>query len=33
VTDWEQNGLSIRNVTSLAEVPNVNEGGGSDILH
>jgi len=34
VTDWEQNGLSILNVNSHAELPNVNEGGGgSDILH
>jgi len=33
ITDCKQNGLSVRNVTSLTEVPNVNEGGGSDILH
>ena len=31
--DWQQNGLSIRNVTSLTELTNVNEDGGSDIPH
>jgi hypothetical protein len=33
ITDWEQNGLEVRNVTSLTEVPIVNEGGGGDVLH
>ena len=33
ITDWQQNGLSVRNVILLTEVPNINEGGGSDILH
>jgi len=33
ITDCKQNGISVRNVISLTEVQNVNEGGGSDILH